>query len=176
MGFSLNGFECKSPGSHMLSLAFCELVLQWAALFAWLPREGTTCVLSFTVNRPGEFLWSVSCFIVVWALHICETQIFPLPINTDTEQVDVFMTRLWHVQMVESWGWITESLVLCPSLLLSQSVLSQHMDEHQTTVDMVLGQPSELCMWYSHFYWHRYWCDQFYCSFYILFPSWIWTF
>lgn len=108
----------------------------------WLPRKGATFLLSFTVNTPGEFLWSVTCFIVVWALHICETQLFSLPINTEAEQADVFMKWMWHL-----CRWLraeTESQSLVFIFAVVTVCMSKHIDEQQAAMGMVLGQPSDL--------------------------------
>lgn len=130
-----------STWCHLLFLSqFCS---RHRCLSVWLPHEGTTFVPSFTVNAPGEFLWSVTCFIV-WALHVCETRLFSLPISTDAEQADVFMKWTWHLCR---WLWAeTESQSLWCSVSICAVVtvcISQHMDEQQAAMAMVLGRPSD---------------------------------
>lgn len=91
-------------------------------LSVWLLWEGTF-VLSFTVNMPGEFLWSVTGFIVVWALHICETQLFLSPLT----QMQNRWMFLWNGCDICVGVWelrLNHRIfsALCPSLLLSLCV------------------------------------------------------
>ena len=68
---------------------YCQSVL--------LPCKETKFMPSFTVYSPWVFIWSLTCFIVVWALHICKICLFFLSIKTGAEQVDVFMKWMWHL-------------------------------------------------------------------------------
>lgn len=146
MGFSLNGFVCKSPGSHIVTCFLWASSAGGITVCLWLPWEGTTFMLSFTLNMPGEFLWSVTCFIVVWALHFCETWLFSLPINTDVEQADVFMKWLWHLCRWLRAETESQSLQCSVSIFAIVTVcMLQHMEEQQATMGMVQGHDFWLC-------------------------------
>lgn len=126
--------------AKVLDPAWCHLlfVSQFCSrnrcLSVWLPREGTTFVLSFTMNMPGEFLWSVTCFIVAWVLHICETWLFHLSIDTDQNR-QMFLWNRCDICVGGGWELRLNHRVfgaLCPSLLSSQSVFhSTRMSNRQ---------------------------------------------
>lgn len=116
---------------------FCRRIAGWLAVCL-----GTTFVPSFTVKTAGEFLSSVTCFVVVWALHICKTQLFFSPINTDAEQADALWNG-WDI-CVGGWELRLNHRALCPSLLSSQSVFQSTWVSSRQLWEWYLGQPSDL--------------------------------
>lgn len=143
MAFSLNGFVCKSPGSHVVSLAFCEPVLEEASLCLVTSRGNNICAVFHSEYACRVSVISDLFYCCLSSAHLWDSA-FSLPINTDAEQGDVFMKWLWHL-----CRWLraeTESQNLQCSVSIFAVVtvcMSQHVDDQQAPMGMELGQPSD---------------------------------
>lgn len=164
-----HGVTCLLWASSAVGIAVC--------LSIWLPPEGTAfvCLPQWIHLESFSDQWPV--LLLSQLCTSARLSFFSLPINTDAEQEDVVMKWMWHLCRWLRAETESQSLQCFVSILAVVTVcMSQHMDEQQAAMGMVLGSllTSEGIGQHALYVIQplvviQLWRDQCYSSFYILF-------